>query len=78
MTATSRIVVRYLNLSGALVTIAEHDTTSPRGFNARCTACLDAMPEPLSLTLGTLKNCREWAGSHAAACRALPQPDEQA
>lgn len=74
-TATVRTVVliRYLNQSGALITVtaAEYGTHSLMEWS--CSGCLDG-------TTGhhRLPTVREAANGHAATCRALPQPQTAA
>lgn len=77
-TEPGTVVVRYLNLSGALVTVSHRRPQGTRtvGFGAECTACLDDTDSTVAL-IATLKDARTWANKHAAECRALPQPDEQ-
>lgn len=77
-TTLPAIRIRYRNLSDALVTVTEHEARDPQRpserYSAECTGCLeskagDYMPSPV-----TLRDARTWAGEHATACRALPQP----
>jgi hypothetical protein len=77
MSATSKpkIIVRYPNLSGAIVRIVSETAGSPRLlmlFGAECTACLD-FHRPWMRT--RLTPVRRWATEHAATCRALAQPE---
>ncbi len=74
-------IIRYANLSGALVTVTEHEAANPHypneRYSAECGGCLDSkagdyMPQPVRL-----KDARTWASAHAGECRALPQPVEQ-
>lgn len=79
---TGRVLIRYRNLSDALVTVAETapssyaDPDAVPGHIARCSACLDASSYPAA-TVDGRGRARAWANRHAAECRALPQPTEQ-
>lgn len=76
------VLIRYPNLSGALVTVRVAD--HPRGTAnispsptlnryAECSGCGDTRA---SVERGVrLDEARTWANKHAAECRALPQPE---
>jgi hypothetical protein len=76
--APETVAIRYRGQGGALVLVAE--TATPRRpdhphdrYYARCTGCLDHLD---GLLPADLHRARDWADKHAAACRALPQPDD--
>ncbi|TDU05402.1 hypothetical protein EDD99_3913 [Streptomyces sp. 846.5] len=65
--APSLVLVRYLNLGGALVLITATET-GPRSLMAwSCTGCHTQSDRHYSL-----ENHHKAANSHAATCRALP------
>jgi len=67
--APSLILIRYPNLSGALVLVtATPGTRNRMNHGWSCGGCL------ASDTNYSLPELREAANSHAASCRALPQP----
>jgi hypothetical protein len=79
--ATAPPLIRYPNLSGAIVRVIEvkQASTNPdvwdQRFVGQCAGCLDskgttAYPENLA-------SARTWAAKHAAACRALPPVDDE-
>lgn len=74
---TTATVIRYLNKSGALVTVESHRSENKWGpalaFTAGCSACLDSYDR--GGVTSSINRPREWAAEHSAACRALPQPD---
>ncbi len=73
------VLIRYANLSGALVTVTEHAATNPQHpnerYSAECTGCLDSKGGDYMPQAARLKDARTWASAHANECRALPQPD---
>lgn len=81
--AAERIVIRFSNQMGALVTVTElpppkfADPDAERGHQGRCSGCLDASQAYTATYPDHLGNARTWANKHAAACRALPQPDQE-
>lgn len=80
LASVPRVVIRYPNQSGALVTVTERaprpgrdpDVTSR--YSAECAGCLDGI-DSLFTTRRDLTEARAWANTHAATCRALPQPE---
>lgn len=67
-----RVLIRYANQCGALVTVTKKPGT-PGGqssYGTACAGCLDALFG--SVALGA---ARDWASKHAERCRALPQPE---
>ena len=71
-----KVVIRYLNQSGALVEVTQRLGTLYGSdyvrdvYTARCTACLHQHDDDTALL-----SPRTWAATHAEACRALPQPE---
>lgn len=70
-----RTVIRFPNLSGAIVTVRTERAIrygEPRlVFGARCAGCLDTFND--GAPVPNIKQPRAWAAAHSAACRALPQ-----
>lgn len=76
----SKVIVRYLNQSGALVEITEQLTRDAYGYGglrpqyaATCGGCLDG--HAAHYAERSLTTTRTWAAKHAETCRALPQPE---
>jgi hypothetical protein len=76
-TKPGTVVIRYANLSGALVTVSHRAPREGRSvaYGAECTACLDDSGASIN---DSLTAARTWANKHATGCRALPQPEPQA
>jgi hypothetical protein len=75
---TPKAVIRFPNLSGAIVTVGslrEGSVTRDERliYGARCAGCLDAYDH--GHYLPAINDPRAWAAKHSAACRALPQPE---
>ena len=74
--ASTKVIIRYPNLSGAVVEVAAsfdpNDKLTPVLYGAQCTGCLD-FPHPLFRS--RITRVRRWAAEHSATCRALPRPD---
>jgi len=77
------VVIRYPNLSGALVMVCVADfpkgsvtvSASPHlNRYAECAGCGDGIA---TIVRGVpIEQARKWAAKHSAECRALPQPDD--
>lgn len=71
----TKVIVRYPNLSGAIVEVAASfdpdDKLTPVLYGAQCTGCLH-FPRPLFRS--RITRIRRWAAEHSTACHALPQP----
>ena len=65
-TNPSTVLIRYPNLSGALVFVMEAGAGSPDALTWFCQGCMDRA-YVLNLGMG-----RDHANTHAATCRALP------
>ena len=77
VTEPAKVIIRYPNRSGALVTVIEHPDVPSYPYNnlrdefsAECAACLDHHRQDPDLP-----TVRDWASNHALDCRALPQPE---
>jgi hypothetical protein len=68
--APSLVMVRYLNLGGALVVITATETGPRSLVTWSCTGCLAQSHQGFNLDAR-----REAANTHAATCRALPPKD---
>lgn len=66
--APSLTMVRFPNLSGALVLVTAKELGRSTAYSWRCTGCLK---DAHGAGLGT---SRDEANEHSAKCRALPQP----
>jgi hypothetical protein len=62
--------IRYANLFGALVTVRDPGAAEPLMLVWSCGGCRDGGQAH------NLHTARNHANSHAATCRALPQPPE--
>lgn len=65
-TTEPTVIIRYPNLSGAIVHVIKRAETS---YDAVCTACLDE-----DINNYGIPAARKWAAAHSATCRALAQP----
>lgn len=78
-TPRTKVIVRYPNLSDAIVEVAAsfdpNDKLTPVLYGAQCTGCLD-FPRPLFRS--RITRIRRWAAEHSTVCHALPQPDTDA
>jgi hypothetical protein len=75
---TPKTVVRFPNLSGALVEVRTLREEWRIGearlvFGAGCAGCLEAYDN--GRYLPGIDHPRTWAAKHSATCRALPQPE---
>ena len=65
-TEPGTVLIRYVNLFDALVTVVATDRPGYRELRWSCQGCLDG---GVTYNLGT---ARDHASGHAATCRALP------
>ena len=75
---TPKTVVRFPNLSGAIVEVGSLREDRLIGetrlvFGARCAGCLETYENSHYTT--NIHHPRTWAAKHSATCRALPQPE---
>jgi hypothetical protein len=74
LTDESTVIIRYPNLSGAIVEVRKSIGTlflaSSTVYTAHCSGCLDEKSAETVLTM-----TRKWAQTHSETCRALPQPE---
>ena len=80
VTDSAKVIIRYPNRSGALVTVTRHPDVPTYPYNnlrdeysGECPACLDYHWQDADLS-----TVRDWASNHALDCRALPQPETNA
>ena len=74
LTDEPKVIIRYPNLSGAIVEVAEviehwNGEQRPR-YIAGCPACFDCHAPSAYLSTP-----RTWAAKHSETCRALPQSE---
>ena len=75
---TPKTIVRFPNLSGALVEVTSLREDRLIGetrlvFGARCAGCLETYEN--GHYTANIHHPRTWAAKHSATCRALPQPE---